>query len=586
MSVWVLALCLDFPGAVHGVGEYVDRDDRIAYRLLCTSMGLPVVVLIATVARLSSETRDRRLAALRLMGLGAGRAGLVAAAETAALVAPGTAGGLVAYLLTREPIELHGVRRGWIQRVPEIPWALILVAALLTVALTSFTAARPAARGASQALVQSRSVQPRSIPRWGLTVFVIGLVAALWGGRTDHADPQDAAIWPVFVGLIGCGVGLVAAGAALTELVGRGLQRLPGTTAPFAAARMRADRPATGRAIGGLVIATFVATVGLSTFTIFTRTPQYVDAQWTLRHPTSQLESVGAANVAPVVAHVRTQPGVTGASPAWSHWDGAGMAVSCATLRRVARVSGCSDVRPWVAILDGSSTASMTPKTLRFADRPIRVTPTAGHRVSFPDVVAGGNGPDWSPGGHGTSHLSSVMVVPPSVVQAAGIAPDSVIVSVAAGRHAYSLRHGDVPTSVSDWQNYDKVQGYERMMWLLIGVVMSLGLLTVVVAVLDRMVERRRRVSSLRMMGTPVSMIRNAQFLGVLLPLLVAVLLAVFAGAAVGRAYLALGSATGFLPISRMVGLTAASSMGAIGVAALTVPGLARPLTADLLRRE
>lgn len=130
------------------------------------------------------------------------------------------------------------------------------------------------------------------------------------------------------------------------------------------------------------------------------------------------------------------------------------------------------------------------------------------------------------------------------------------------------------------------MQSYRRLTLLLVTAVMSVAMLTVVVSVVDRLTERRRRVASLRAMGTPATVLGLAQLLGLALPMLVGVTLAMVAGGVVGRAYLAYADPAYQLPTSDLARLWAWAVAAGLVVAALTVPGVGRPLTADLLRRE
>lgn len=93
-------------------------------------------------------------------------------------------------------------------------------------------------------------------------------------------------------------------------------------------------------------------------------------------------------------------------------------------------------------------------------------------------------------------------------------------------------------------------------------------------------------MAATRVLGTHVRVLRRAQFLGVALPLLAGVTVAVVTGWVTGRTYLAFGDALGSFPGTQLLLLWAGACLGAVAVAALTVPGLGRPLSADLVRRE
>ena len=78
-------------------GGRPDPEDRILYAAIAATVGLPVLMLLATVTRLSASIRDRRLAALRLLGLAPGLTRTVAAVEAGVLALAGMVVGAAAY---------------------------------------------------------------------------------------------------------------------------------------------------------------------------------------------------------------------------------------------------------------------------------------------------------------------------------------------------------------------------------------------------------------------------------------------------------------------------------------------------------
>ncbi|REF31574.1 FtsX-like permease family protein [Calidifontibacter indicus] len=578
----VLLLSLDLPYALRNPETFLQRDDKIAYLILSAVVAAPVVVLMLTTSRLSSAGRDRRLSRLRLMGLSRGNAAVVALVETLALVTVGAALGFAAWLTMRWTLLHLLVEHGCAKTVPpaHVTWAVAATVGVLLAAGLSSVA--PALRSARSALSQARTVGRARHVWWPLALLVVALVVGLlatsaYRGQND----QPPSVLPLAFCFFASISGLVLAGSSLTTLLGRALRRIPGATALLAGRRMEADRSATSRALAGLVIATFAAAFGLSVFTIFTTTPQYRSAQWAMQHETVDMTQLQAPPDAAMLERVRRTPGVTWADAGWTTTqstdvDGVSTTViSCARLRSVATVSGCRDDSAWLVPSNSSR-----PKALpTVSTHGVRLRAVSTGSVHFDAVAAGGNGPYWF------DTWSNTVVVPPGVMQRAGVRPDAIVFGIAPG--ARLPWTSDLPVASSeDWDNYDNVAVYRTMTYTLIAAVIAVGLLTVVINVIDRAAERRRSVAATRVLGTDVRVLRHAQFLGVVLPLLAGVTVAVVAGWVTGRTYLAFGDALGSFPGTQLLLLWGGACLGAVAVAALTLPGLGRPLSADLVRRE
>ena len=583
LGLLVLLLSLDLPYALRNPETFLQRDDKIAYLILSAVVAAPVVVLMLTTSRLSSAGRDRRLSRLRLMGLSRGDAAVVALVETLALVTVGAALGFAAWLTMRWTLLHLLVEHGWAKTVPpaHVTWAVAATVGVLLAAGLSSVA--PALRSARSALSQARTVGRARHVWWPLALLVVALVVGLlatsaYRGQND----QPPSVLPLAFCFFASIAGLVLAGSSLTTLLGRALRRIPGATALLAGRRMEADRSATSRALAGLVIATFAAAFGLSVFTIFTTTPQYRSAQWAMQHETVDMTQLQNPPDTAMLDLVRRTPGVTSADAGWTTTqstdvDGVSTTVlSCARLRSVATISGCRDDAPWFVRGSSSSPVKTLPTV---AAHGVRLRAASTGSVHFDVVAAGGNGPYWF------DTWSNTVVIPPGVMQRAGVRPDAIVFGIAPGARL-PWTSGLPVASSEDWDNYDNVAVYRTMTYTLIAAVIAVGLLTVVINVIDRAAERRRSVAATRVLGTHVRVLRRAQFLGVALPLLAGVTVAVVTGWVTGRTYLAFGDALGSFPGTQLLLLWAGACLGAVAVAALTLPGLGRPLSADLVRTE
>ncbi|GAB3585306.1 FtsX-like permease family protein [Calidifontibacter terrae] len=578
LGVALLLISLDLPYALHRPGDFIARADKLAYVIVSGVLAAPVVVLVLTVSRLSSQTRDRRLATLRLLGMGRAGASTVAVVETTLLVSLGSVAGLAAWWVLRDAALRWLADRGWTKAVPVAhdSWALLSTIGLVAVAAAC--SVLPALRATQSALADARTVRAGRLLWWPLLVVAAGLVVGLVGTahqKTQHQDERS--VLPLAICFFACLVGLMLSGSALSALIGRLVRRLPGATALITGRRMEADRAATSRALAGLVLATFAASFGLSVFTIFTTTPQYREAEWAMQHVRiSNQQAVSGSSVSAMLEQARRTPGVTAASAGWSPQDTSATpaaVISCAQLRLIAEVTGCRDDAPWVARSDRSRSRSLPTTTLH--GHTVRAASNGTAR--FDDVTAGGYGPTW------TSWSTDPVIVPPSVMERLRVASDAVILTLAPGTR---LDGSGVLFDGEDWGNYDDVAVYRTMTYTLIAFVMAVGLLAVVVNVLDRAGERRRAVTVIRVVGTPSAILRRAQFVGVLLPLVAAVSIATLAGSVTGHTYLSFGDAIGSFPTVGLMVLWVCALLGALLVAALTLPGLGRAMTAEHLRRE
>ncbi|MEU2611875.1 FtsX-like permease family protein [Micromonospora sp. NPDC007271] len=223
---------------------------------------LPIVVFLGAAVRFGGEQRDRRLAALRLLGADAGMVRRIAAAEagTAALFGLAVGGGL--FLAGRQLAPLVSLYD--ISVFPgdlrPVPWLVALVA--LAVPLLAAGMALLALRGV---LVTPLGVSRRATPArrrlwWRLLLPAAGLALLqpftdVRAARSATTDAQVAA---------GAVLLLVGTVALLPWLVDVLVRRLRGGPPPWqlAVRRLQLDSAASARLVSGVAVAV-AGTIGL-----------------------------------------------------------------------------------------------------------------------------------------------------------------------------------------------------------------------------------------------------------------------------------------------------------------------------------
>lgn len=225
---------------------------------------LPVLILVGIVTRLGAATRAERFAALRLIGATPRRVAAIAATETGVTSLVGAlAGTALAWLLIPAAalVELDDGR--FFRADLTVPSSTVLVvlagvvAGSTTVAGWRTSRARIGPLGGSRERSERRLSTLRVVPLVVGVVLVLGTtIAALLHTPLTHADRI------LIAGFILIAVGLIAAGPVLTyriaQIAARGAR---GTAGVIAMNRIRQHPRATFRAVSGLVAAVFLVSV-------------------------------------------------------------------------------------------------------------------------------------------------------------------------------------------------------------------------------------------------------------------------------------------------------------------------------------
>lgn len=186
-------------------------------------VALPVLVLVATMARLSAQVRDRRLSTLRLMGLTAGQTRLVAATEIGLTSLVGSVVGTVVMTAALPLVALIGfigLDAGSGSLVPPALISAGVVAAVLSVSVAA--AALPPQLSSRRSLARARRGEVRSVSPLRLVPLGAGFVIC-WATRSPMVDRSTTLprteVAAILVGILLLGVGMLLVIPVFTSLV-------------------------------------------------------------------------------------------------------------------------------------------------------------------------------------------------------------------------------------------------------------------------------------------------------------------------------------------------------------------------------
>jgi hypothetical protein len=224
---------------------------------------LPVLVFVSTSTRIGAARREQRFAALRLAGATPRQANILAAVEAGAAAIAGAALGAVGFALLRSHvarIEIDGHQSfvGDVRVAPILLAAILVAIPVLAVAAATVSLRRLQASplGVARRAVRARPTARRLVP---LVIGSIGFFAAVAAAARSTGIGMLVPAMAAFALMI---YGIVAAGPWFTVLTARAIGRTGQRGSALLAGRRLEDDPTAGfRAVSGLVLAVFVASV-------------------------------------------------------------------------------------------------------------------------------------------------------------------------------------------------------------------------------------------------------------------------------------------------------------------------------------
>ncbi|WP_128381522.1 FtsX-like permease family protein [Streptomyces cavernae] len=560
---------------------YVPRHDPLDALLyvlvvmICVVLLVPVGIFIATAVRFGGDRRDRRLAALRLVGADRRMVARIAAGEALFGSVLGVIIGAALFLVGRQAadyVRLWGVSAYPSDIVPRLDLAVVVA---LAVPLTSVVVTLSA--------MHSVSVEPLGVVRharlrrrrlwWRLVLPAVGLVILLVSDRIT-APSQEVSAIPVAAGAALVLVGLVG---LLPWLVEGAVARLRGGPVAWqlAVRRLQLSSGSAARAVSGIMVAatgaivlqlmfgamqqSFMTTSGSGESGGSERSGGSEGSGGSARTPDLTLVSMNGntATAARLEAGLRRTPGVTLAfAITWTYVSGPERSVTsltvgdCAQLRKVARLPSCRDGDTFVAHNPGDAAGS----------RHVDETARPGKAVTLNDYSS--DGPvrvlRWTlpadspvvltvPDPMGERHdgiLATPGALPagplPGAETLAGVHTNPRVTDVA-DQVRNTAAKLDPAIGVRERQNRQRDKDYESVQTgLLVGGTLMMVLIaaSMLVSQIEQLRERRRLLSVLLAFGTRRSTLAWSVLWQTAIPVFVSTVLASAGGLALGHVML------------------------------------------------
>ncbi len=560
---------------------------------------LPLLIFVTTASRMGAAQRERRLAALRLLGLDARQVKRVAAAESLVGAGIGLVAGLGFFAVLRTfvaDILPFGLRIFPEDFVPD--WPLVVMIVLLVPGL----AVGSAMFGLRRTIVEPLGVVRQGKPmrrrmwwRWALTaagvLFLAGTLL-LDRGNGDTAGGLALAAGSVFL--------LVGVAALLPWLVERIVERLHGGSPSWQLAirRLQLDSGTASRVVSGLVVvlAGTILIQGVLTSlsgSVRQQTPPAGAATAPVRVQTT------AAHEAEVVRLAASAAGVTGTHPARNIVIQSGQEQTysvvgdCVALKVEADVGSCADGDAFFVVPDRGATAPVGKVRLQSRYHDSKV-----------------NGPEWTvpstvkvvPSGDPAKAAEGQLLVTPGALGGLALPGSSVAVYVSGTGDPRTLTDNvaralnslawNAAVSKSDYLD-DFAARDQRMVESFRSVLITASLFVLAVAAMsllmlsiEQISERRRPLAALSAAGVPIGVLARGSLWQTAIPVVVGVVLAVAAGLGLTAPILRLADRSMIIDVPALLALAGATVAAVLLVTGLTMPLLRQVTRLDTLRSE
>jgi hypothetical protein len=238
----------------HVVPKRFDAALVVLIILICVALLVPVAIFIGTAVRFGGDRKDRRLAALRLVGADIRMTRRIASGEALSGAVLGLLIGAGLFLLAR---QFAGAVRLWgFSAFPSDVFPVPALGALVVVAVPA------AAVLVTQSALRSVAIEPLGVVRnnglrrrrlwWRLLMPVAGIAVLAMTGTVD--DTTTVGPYPIAAGAVLILIGLAA---LLPWLVEAAVARLRGGPVPWqlAARRLQLNSGTAARAVSGITVA-------------------------------------------------------------------------------------------------------------------------------------------------------------------------------------------------------------------------------------------------------------------------------------------------------------------------------------------
>jgi FtsX-like permease family protein len=561
-------------------GEGMDANSiDLVMSVVALAILFPLLIFIGTATRLSAARREERFAAMRLAGATPRQISLIAAVESTIAAVAGMAAGFGLFFLLRVP--LAAVPFTGAQFFPgdlslSLPDVLLVALGVpLAAAIAALLALR---RVRISPLGVTRRVTPKAPRAWRVLPLLAGV--GLLGFTVVHGRPpttpgQIQVFLPAFILIM---AGLVTAGPWLTLAGARLMARRTSRPGRLIAARRLADNPKAGfRAVSGLVLALFIATVAVALITT-----QNAKSAGTLDSPAEANILVDQFSDNPQPATVPTPPAAL--EDRLHSIDGAG---------------GLLAVRQYRGLTIASTTFGLPE---RFGDIPGALVSCA-QLASIPSLgrCPAGAAVAVFPayGVFGVASLAQVTWPAASVsaarldrlpVLAINVATNGTVPAVERARTVLDTAYPgyDPPATLSE-QRADANQkdlAYQQLADVVVLTSLAIAGCTLAASVAAGLAERKRPFSLLRLAGIPLSLLQRVVALESAVPLLVTAAFSIGVGFAAAAMYAAAQVGPFVAPGAAYYVITGAGIAVSLGIIASTMPLLRRITGPEVARND
>ncbi|MET9373338.1 FtsX-like permease family protein [Streptomyces sp. NPDC002992] len=584
--------------------------------IACVVLLLPVLVFIATAVRFGGEQRDRRLAALRLVGADTAMTRRIAAGESLAGALLGLALGAGVFAVARRfvgTVTVWDVNAFSSDVVPLAPLAALI---LVIVPVSAVVVTLVALRGvAIEPLGVVRTATPRPRRLWW-RLLLVGAGAALLVPMAGDIGMGDTAIDTVGVAM-GSVLALVGLTTLLPWLVEAVVRRLSGGPVAWqlAVRRLQLSSGTAARAVSGIVVAAAGAIALQMLFHAMQNDFVSVTGQDTARAQLeARIDARDGGEAREMIEKFSKTPGVTGVigtidAHVWRPGplkQGEEFAPTlpigvgdCSSLREVAKLPSCEDGDVFIALPHGAQGGPEDARILETArpgaevalrdvelhrGKPVptwRLPQTARTVDSRPDPIGGYRfGILATPSAIETDRLDSPDAS--ALVRLDPTVPD-------ATEHVRNTAAGVDPLAwVRALRDTERDTQFSSVRTgILVGATATMLLVaaSLLVTTLEQLRDRKRLLSSLVAFGTRRTTLSCSVLWQTAIPILLGLALAVIGGLGLGFVLLRMIGAQVedwwvFLPVTGVgAGLI-------VAVTLLSLPPLWRLMRADGLRTE
>ncbi|CAN5716003.1 FtsX-like permease family protein [soil metagenome] len=576
-------------------GDVDPRAVRLVVAVVVLFVLAPLVVLIATASRLSARTTERRLAALRVLGLSAKRTRRVLAAETSVVATIGALVGAAVWAIARPFSQRVGIGSlNWWADDISVPPPIIGIVITVVVALAAVIAllgANPTVESPGQGRA-NRAAPPTR--RWRPVVLATGLVLLASSYIVTSSLPDNTWFAIFALGNLLTALGLAFSVPTFARLAAGILDRKRGSTAAtLASRRLRYEPTAVGRVIAAMLIVVFAGGFAQALLAAFDHAyagdgetnERAADAPIVL-----SLNRVADPDISALDQSEGTVAVVETISSTDENADALILLANCDTMVMLSPATDpatCDNRVPQPLVSSFLPEASPLRPTPALADALAAVGYTGDIGGPLASEIFTGVGRDGSTIG-GDIRLAPELATlrsGPSVSNVSiVIDPDSEPTRVAA-RIAGLEPTGEL-SGLDDIGRLRFADSYRTLVnaAMIFTLVISLG--AAALAATDRAIERRRTAAHLAALGVPAKTQRKAEVLTTMTPLALGLIAAVVGAGLSGSSYLEWGEPGLRLPLASsaiilLTGLGCAAVAAGIAAAATST----RP-TPDRLRTE